>query len=151
MLCPGVTCRPHHRILHLWGTRGCDTQPARPQPTQEEDDSPSLHKSEIINIIKLIMAPKRLNSGKNKESSKSASVSEAQPCTNGFTGITPDVFMGGDSTSNNLPPLPPFSPPLLCYPSSAFTYGRQSLENKEIFSLRPNRKQGFHLSNGSFA
>ncbi|MPD03947.1 hypothetical protein E2C01_099607 [Portunus trituberculatus] len=35
------------------------------------------------------MAPKRLIGGENKESSDSASVSEPQPSTSGFTGITP--------------------------------------------------------------
>ncbi|MPC29796.1 hypothetical protein E2C01_023047 [Portunus trituberculatus] len=34
-----------------------------------------------------------------------------------------DVFMDGDSSSGDLPlPPPPFSPPLLSYPSPAFTY-----------------------------
>ncbi|MPC59826.1 hypothetical protein E2C01_053854 [Portunus trituberculatus] len=50
------------------------------------------------------MAPKRLIGGENKESSESASVSEPQPSTSGFTGITPDIFMDGDSFSDNLPP-----------------------------------------------
>ncbi|MPC47504.1 hypothetical protein E2C01_041253 [Portunus trituberculatus] len=35
------------------------------------------------------MAPKRHISGENKESGKSASVSEPQHSTSGFTGITP--------------------------------------------------------------
>ncbi|MPC51978.1 hypothetical protein E2C01_045837 [Portunus trituberculatus] len=44
------------------------------------------------------MAPKRLISGENKESGESASVSEPQPSTSGFTEITPgeklqDIFM----------------------------------------------------------
>ncbi|MPC96901.1 hypothetical protein E2C01_092182 [Portunus trituberculatus] len=38
------------------------------------------------------MAPKRLISGENKESNTSANVSEPQPSTSGFTGITPNIF-----------------------------------------------------------
>ncbi|MPC15517.1 hypothetical protein E2C01_008310 [Portunus trituberculatus] len=60
------------------------------------------------------MAPKRLTNGENKESSESASVSEPHPSTTGFTGITPDVFMDGDLSSDDLPP-PPNSSALLFY------------------------------------
>ncbi|MPC25019.1 hypothetical protein E2C01_018117 [Portunus trituberculatus] len=60
------------------------------------------------------MAPKRLIDGENKESIESASVGESHPSTSGFTGITPDVFMDGDSSSDNLPP--PLHPsPFLFY------------------------------------
>ncbi|MPC62408.1 hypothetical protein E2C01_056493 [Portunus trituberculatus] len=41
------------------------------------------------------MARKRRFSGENKEPHLS---------TNGFTGITPDIFMDGDLSSDNLPP-----------------------------------------------
>ncbi|MPC42851.1 hypothetical protein E2C01_036482 [Portunus trituberculatus] len=47
------------------------------------------------------MAPKRLISGENNESSESASVSEPQPSTSGFTGITPDFFMDASSSSSS--------------------------------------------------
>ncbi|MPC88854.1 hypothetical protein E2C01_083776 [Portunus trituberculatus] len=40
-------------------------------------------------LSKLMMAPKRLSSDENKESGESASVSEPQPSSSGFTGITP--------------------------------------------------------------
>ncbi|MPC59029.1 hypothetical protein E2C01_053044 [Portunus trituberculatus] len=39
------------------------------------------------------MAPKRLISGENKESGESESVSEPQPSTSGFTGITPGKML----------------------------------------------------------
>ncbi|MPC28885.1 hypothetical protein E2C01_022099 [Portunus trituberculatus] len=43
------------------------------------------------------MAPKRLISDENKEFSGSASVSEPQPSTSGFTGITPgEKWMGAE-------------------------------------------------------
>ncbi|MPC74695.1 hypothetical protein E2C01_069068 [Portunus trituberculatus] len=63
------------------------------------------------------MAPKRLISDENKESGESVSVSEPNPFTSGFTGITPGEklqrrFMDGDSSSNDLPP-PPHPSPLL--------------------------------------
>ncbi|MPC35744.1 hypothetical protein E2C01_029178 [Portunus trituberculatus] len=52
--------------------------------------------------------------GENKKSSESASVSEPHPSTSGFTGMTPDIFMDDDSSSNDLLP-PPHLAPLLLY------------------------------------
>ncbi|MPC68219.1 hypothetical protein E2C01_062415 [Portunus trituberculatus] len=71
------------------------------------------------------MAPMSFISGENKESSETASVSEPQPSTSGFTGISPgdklpDVFMDGDLSSLTSSSSLPFSPPLLHYPSPAF-------------------------------
>ena len=43
------------------------------------------------------MAPKRLIVGENQESSESASVREPK-----LTGITPDIFMDGNSSLDNL-------------------------------------------------
>ncbi|MPD06666.1 hypothetical protein E2C01_102490 [Portunus trituberculatus] len=65
------------------------------------------------------MASKRLISDENKESSERANVSEPQPSTTGFTGITPRekllvIFMDGDLSSDNLSP-PPHPSPLLFY------------------------------------
>ncbi|MPC59456.1 hypothetical protein E2C01_053475 [Portunus trituberculatus] len=50
------------------------------------------------------MNPKRLFSAENKESSENASVIKPHPSTSGFTGITKDVFMDGDLSSDDLPP-----------------------------------------------
>ncbi|MPC48860.1 hypothetical protein E2C01_042646 [Portunus trituberculatus] len=41
-------------------------------------------------------------------------VRHTPPSTNEFTGITPDIFMDGDLSSDNLPP-PPHPSPLLFY------------------------------------
>ncbi|MPC49139.1 hypothetical protein E2C01_042933 [Portunus trituberculatus] len=62
------------------------------------------------------MAPKRLISCENKESSE-CSVCEPQPSTSGFTGIIPgesyeDIFVDANSTTDDLPP-PPHSSALL--------------------------------------
>ncbi|MPC61592.1 hypothetical protein E2C01_055666 [Portunus trituberculatus] len=62
--------------------------------------------SETAAFKKRTMAPKRLISGENKESSESASVSEPE--------ITPDIFMDDDSSSDDLPP-PPHPSSLLLY------------------------------------
>ncbi|MPC89077.1 hypothetical protein E2C01_084006 [Portunus trituberculatus] len=61
------------------------------------------------------MVPKRHNSDENKESGESASVSEPQHSTSGFTGIMPGeklprIFMEGDWSSRDLPPTPHPSP-----------------------------------------
>ncbi|MPC50379.1 hypothetical protein E2C01_044207 [Portunus trituberculatus] len=66
----------------------------------------------------LTMVPKRLINSENKDSSESANVSEPQPSNRGFTGTIPSYqsfYMDGDSSSAT-------SPPLLHYPSPAFTY-----------------------------
>ncbi|MPC19238.1 hypothetical protein E2C01_012149 [Portunus trituberculatus] len=66
------------------------------------------------------MAPKRFIDGENKESCKSASVSESHPFTSGFTGITPDIFMDGDLSSDDLPPPPLFF--YIIHHQPSFTY-----------------------------
>ncbi|MPC17494.1 Anoctamin-5 [Portunus trituberculatus] len=60
------------------------------------------------------MAPRRLISGENKESSGSASICEPQPSACGFTGIASKLFMDSDSSSDDLPP-PPHPSSLLFY------------------------------------
>ncbi|MPC58829.1 hypothetical protein E2C01_052838 [Portunus trituberculatus] len=55
------------------------------------------------------MTPKGLISDENKKTGESASVSEPQLSTRGFTGITPGQklqkhFMDCDSSSDDLPP-----------------------------------------------
>ncbi|MPC61280.1 hypothetical protein E2C01_055348 [Portunus trituberculatus] len=67
------------------------------------------------------MAPKRLISGENKESGESASVSEPPHSISGFTGITPEEKL--KNMFSWIVTSSAFSPPLLNYPSPAFTYG----------------------------
>ncbi|MPC17801.1 hypothetical protein E2C01_010667 [Portunus trituberculatus] len=54
------------------------------------------------------MTPKRHINGENKESGESVSVSELQPATSVFTGITPrdklDIFIDSYSSSISLLP-----------------------------------------------